>query len=217
MNDKIAGHGLHENLNLLALNFAVEPGLGVRPVLLDGPFGQAQNFGGFRRRHADKETQLDDLGLNRTAGGQPVERVIDRQEMVLVGRHGDFHIFNIYALQAAAVTAGEFAAGVVNEEMAHGLGGGGEEMGAIFEGRVVAADEAQPNLMHQSGGLEGVTCGAVGHLIRRELAQLRINQRQQLIGGLGVAVLDGLKNAGHVAQLRDCSQSTEWQTIQISF
>jgi hypothetical protein len=131
---------------------------------------------------------------------QPVERVVDGQEMVLVGRHGDVHVFNIHALQAAAVTAGEFAAGVVNEEMAHGLGGGGEEMGAIFKGRVFAADQAHPDLMHQGGGLERVTRRAVGHFIRRELAQFRIDQRQQLIGGLRVAVLDGLKNAGHVAQ-----------------
>jgi hypothetical protein len=35
--------------------------------------------------------------------------------------------------------------------MAHGLGGG-EEMGAIFEAWVFAANDAHPNLMHQGSG-----------------------------------------------------------------
>ena len=62
-------------LRLLALNFAVKPGLGVSPVLLDGAFGQAQNFGGIGGSHPEEETQLDDLGLHPTSCGQLVERV----------------------------------------------------------------------------------------------------------------------------------------------
>lgn len=64
---EIAGSCPAESLNLLALNFVVEPGLGVRPVLLDSALGQAKNFGGFGGRHADEEAQLDDLGLDRSA------------------------------------------------------------------------------------------------------------------------------------------------------
>ena len=179
----------------------------MRPVLFDGALRQTQNFGGFGSGHADEETQLDDLGLDRIARGQLVERVVDGQKMVLVGGHGDVHVFEIHPLQAAAVTAGEFAAGVVNEKMPHGLGGGGKEMRAIFEGRVVVPDQAHPDLMHQGSGLEGVARRALGHFIRRQLAQFRIDQRQQLIGGLRVAALDGLKNAGHVAQSTESYQT----------
>ena len=68
-----------------ALNFAVEPRLGVGPVLLDGAFGQAQNFRGFGGGHANKETQLDDPRLDRIARGQLVEGVVDRQKVVLGG------------------------------------------------------------------------------------------------------------------------------------
>ena len=140
------------------------------PILLDGAFGQAKNFGGFRSGHADEETQLDDLGLNGTVRGQPVKRVADGQEMVLVGRQGEVNVFNIHSLQAATVTLGKFAPGVVNQEMAHGFGGGGEEMGAIFKSRVFTANEAQPDFMHQGGRLERVTRRAVRHFIRCELA-----------------------------------------------
>lgn len=154
---KIARHDLLENLNFLALNFAVEPGLGVRPILLDGSFGQTENFGGFRSGHADEEAQLDDLGLDGVVRGQPVERIVDGQEVVFVRGQSDVHVFKIHTLQATAMAAGEFAPGVVNEEMAHGFGGGGEEMGTIIEGWVFAADEAQPDLMNQGGGLQRVT------------------------------------------------------------
>jgi hypothetical protein len=101
------------------------------------------------------------------------------------------------------VTAGEFAAGVVDEEMAHGLGGGGKKVGAIFERRVVPADETKPDFMHQGGGLEGVTGRVVRHFIRRQLAQFCIDQRQQFIGGPGVTALDGFQNAGNIAQTSD--------------
>ena len=83
-----------------------------------------------------------------TVNPSDAARFLDGQEMILIGRHGEVHVFNIHALQAAAMTAGEFAAGVVNKQMAHGLGGGGEEMGAIFKGRIFAADQAHPDLMY---------------------------------------------------------------------
>jgi hypothetical protein len=38
------------------------------------------------------------------------------------------------------------------------------------------------------------------HARRRQLAQLLIDQWQQFIGGLRVALLDGLKYAGNIAQ-----------------
>jgi len=44
-----------------------------------------------------------------------------------------------------------------------------------------------------------VAGGLVGHLQRRELAQLLIDQRQQFIGGMGVALLDAIEDAGHIA------------------
>ena len=54
--------------------------------------------------------------------------------------------------------------------------------------------------MHQRGGLQSLVRRFVGHARRRQLAQLLIDQRKQFIGGPGIAMLDGLKNAGNVAQ-----------------
>jgi hypothetical protein len=99
-----------------------------------------------------------------------------------------------------SVTPGALAAGFFDEDAAHGLGRGGEEMSAIGKLRTVISNQSQPGLMHQRGGLQSLVGRFVGHFRRRQFAQFPIDQRQQFIGGFGVAMFDGLKNAGHVAQ-----------------
>jgi len=69
-----------------------------------------------------------------------------------------------------------------------------------IEFRIGLANQAQPGLMHQRGGLQSVVGRFPCHSGRGELAQFAINQRQQFVGGFGVAMLDGFKNAGNVAQ-----------------
>ena len=54
--------------------------------------------------------------------------------------------------------------------------------------------------MDQRGGLQSLVGGFIGHFRRRQFAQFAIDQQQQFIGGPRVALLDGLKNAGNVAQ-----------------
>ena len=52
--------------------------------------------------------------------------------------------------------------------------------------------------MNESGGLQGLARPFPGHLLRRQLAQFVINQRQELLGGVRVALLDGGKDASNV-------------------
>lgn len=52
--------------------------------------------------------------------------------------------------------------------------------------------------MDQRCRLKRLTCGLVRHLLRRESAQFRIDQRQQLIGGGGIAGVDSAKDLGDV-------------------
>jgi hypothetical protein len=48
----------------------------------------------------------------------------------------------------------------------------------------------------QSGGLKGVSGRFIGQLVRRELAQLFINQWQQLIGCIGIRIADRVRQVG---------------------
>ena len=51
--------------------------------------------------------------------------------------------------------------------------------------------------------MKRLTPSFVSHLVRRHPAQFVINQREQLVGGLRVAVLHGLKDLGDVTHRLD--------------
>ena len=71
-----------------------------------------------------------------------------------------------------------------------------------------ASDQAQVGLVDQGGGLERLARLLLGQPLRRQLAQLVVDQRQQLLGGVRVALLDGRQDAGHVAHRRCTSRGT---------
>jgi hypothetical protein len=59
--------------------------------------------------------------------------------------------------------------------------------------------------MHQSSRLEGVAARFASQFLRGQLAQLRVNQRQQLGGGLGITLMYAFEDARHVAHAADHS------------
>ena len=62
-----------------------------------------------------------------------------------------------------------------------------------------ASDQAQVGLMHQGGGLERLARLLLGQLLRRQAAQLVVDQGQQLLRGGRVVLLDGAQDVGDVA------------------
>ena len=64
---------------------------------------------------------------------------------------------------------------------------------------VLAVDQPQVRLVDQGRGLERLARLLLGQLARRQLAQLVVDQRQELLGGLRVALLDGGEDARDVA------------------
>src|SRR5213592_4752570 len=83
-----------------------------------------------------------------------VERLIHRQQLIIHGGSGHIEGVKIYALVAPAMTFGVFPPGAVDQNAAHRLGGGAEEMFAILERRSLIANQAQPGFVHQRSGLE---------------------------------------------------------------
>ena len=85
---------------------------------------------------------------------------------------------------------------MVDQNAPHGFRRGGEEVAAVVE--VLVADETQVRLVDQGGGVQGVPGILRGHPRGSELPQLVVDQRQQLLGRLAVALLDGREDAGDV-------------------
>jgi hypothetical protein len=183
----------------LALDFAKKPGPGVGPIVVGGARGDAEDFGRFLEGHADEVAQLDQFRFGLALLCEFVERVIHGEQLVVVARGGKFRRLKINALLPASMTQRALAAGVVNQDAAHRLGCRGEEMSAICELRVFLAHQAHPGLMNQCRGLECLTGGFVRHPVRRQFAQLLIDQRKQFVRGVGIALLDGGQDLGNVA------------------
>ncbi len=64
-----------------------------------------------------------------------------------------------------------------DEDAAHRLGGGSEEMAATLPILILGTCQAQPRLMDESRGLKSVSRGFVRHFLRGQPAQLIIDER----------------------------------------
>ncbi len=85
--------------------------------------------------------------------------------------------------------------GVIDQDAAHGLSGRGKEVRAILPALLIGSCQAQPRFVHQRGGLERVTRGFTGHLMGCEPAEFAVNDWEKLLSGVGIAFVEGVKDA----------------------
>ena len=89
---------------------------------------------------------------------------------------------------------------MIDQDAAHRLGGGGEEVAPVAPAVAISrADQAQVRLVDECGSVEGLPRLLVREFRGGEAAQLVVDQRQELRGGVGVALLDGGQDVGDVA------------------
>ena len=114
-------------------------------------------------------------------------------------RRSPAHQVEVDAGPTAAVLAASLAAGVLDQDAPHGLGRRGEEMAAAVPiARASRSDQPQVRLVDQGGGLERLPGLLLRQPLGGQLAQLVVDQRQELLGGLGVALLDRREDASDV-------------------
>ena len=83
---------------------------------------------------------------------------------------------NIHPPSPAALLP-PFAAGVLNQDAPHGLGRGSEEVFAVLPVILPGADQPQVGFVNEGRGLERLARSLLGELLRRELAQLLVDER----------------------------------------
>jgi hypothetical protein len=169
------------------------------PVVVGGAGGDAQGFGSFVEGHADKVTEFYKFSFRLVLERESVQRLIHGEQFIVIAWSRNLDAIEFHALLVAAMSRGASVAGLVNEDSPHGFCCRSEEVRAAIELRIRVADQPEPGFVDERGGLQRLVGGFTGHFRRRQFAQFAIDQRQQFIGGLWVAVLDGLKNARYVA------------------
>ncbi len=152
-----------------------QPGARVGPVTLGRRLRDAERLRRLFDSHADEIAQLDQFRLAPVVGGKAVERLMHGELFVFItaGR-GDLHggVIDVDPLQITPVANRFLTPSVVNNDPAHGLRGDGEEMGLSLPLPAILA---------------GKLCGS-------EAAKFVLNQRQELLSGLGLARLDRIQD-----------------------
>jgi hypothetical protein len=93
--------------------------------------------------------------------------------------------------------AAHFSAGLFDEDAAHRLGGRGKEMSAAIPRLFgIGADQTKIGFVDQRRRLERLPWLLVRQPVSGELPQLVVNQGQQFLGGVRVALFDLTQNPG---------------------
>ena len=100
---------------------------------------------------------------------------------------------------------GLFTAGVIDEDAAQGLSGGGKEVSpAVPVLCLLRVHQSEICLMNERRGLERLAGRLLGQFLRCEPAQLAIHQGQKLLGGVRIALLDGGEDYGDLGHVTEC-------------
>jgi hypothetical protein len=73
-------------------------------------------------------------------------------------------------------------ASVVNEDLTHGLRGGGVKVGAVGPRGLTRAEEFEKGFVDERSGLKGVIAPLGGHRTGRARTELRVNHRHEFAG-----------------------------------
>src|SRR5262249_42880848 len=135
-----------------------QPGTGESPVTLGGRTGDAEYLGRFLEGASREDTEFHDLGLLRMLLFELIQCVVQGQQIdrILARAAGQFRVFN--TVETASPFLRAVAAGVVDEDAAHGLGGRGEEMPAgIPILGLLRVHQTEVSLVDHGGGLKRLT------------------------------------------------------------
>ncbi len=128
-----------------------------------------------------------------------IKRFVQGEQLPVVHAGCEVESIKGHAFHAAAMSLTVFPAGIVNEDAAHGFGGGGKEMCTVFPLRLVIAAEPQPRLVNERGCLQRLARIFTRHFLRGKFAKLFVHERQEFVRRVWIALVHALKNDGEIA------------------
>ena len=177
----------------LAQGSRVEPGPGVGPVPVGRRRGDAEGRGRLVDRQAGEVAELDQLGLACGSSlGQPVQGLVEGQQVVVRSSAASSSgVRGRPALPIAARASARPLARALSTRMRRmASAAAAKKWPRLFQCRAwPAPDQPQVGLVDQGRRLQRLAGLLLGHPRGRQLAQLVVDQRQELLGGVRVALL----------------------------
>src|SRR5262245_60708515 len=196
---------------LFAGELGMQPGPGVSPVAVGGCCGYGQDLGRLRNCQAGEVAKLHELGFEFVHLFEALKHLIEGQQIYRRLGGGDVQLIDVVSFLLAAALAALLGACLIDKDWAHGLGRGSEEMAAIV--KMLVPHETQVRFMHKCRRLQRLSGFLLSKPLARQLAKLVIYQRQKLLCGVRVALLDGGQDAGDFrhGSLEDNGLEIDWQ------
>src|SRR5262249_13380457 len=150
------------------------------------------------------------------------QRLVERHQILARLGRQQFRFFQRLARHPAAVLEAAFAASVLDQDAAHGLGTGSEEVTAVLPvGLCVTAKQAQVGLVDEGGGVQRLSRRFVSQPVGGQPAQVVVDQGQELRRGVRVAGRDGVEKRSEVAHRAISSSAGQqglflWRTLSNS-
>src|SRR5262249_41370404 len=110
----------------------LQPGPGISPLPVSMGPGNGQGLSRFVDGKSSKQAELGHLGRVGILAAQDRQRLVQVEDLIRIGLRDRFGLGEVQSFAFAAVFFGLLAAGVIDEDAAHGLGGGGDEMTAAI-------------------------------------------------------------------------------------
>src|SRR5262245_696653 len=174
-----------------------QPGPDVAPLPVQGARRQAEDFRRLIRRQPAEVAQQHDLRLRGVLFLQLFQGLVDGED-VLRGRLDDgTGLVQLLAPPPAAPHGAGLAPRLLDEDVAHGAGGGEEEVLPRLPGDVALVGQAQVGLVDQGRRLQRLAGRQLGHAGAGQLVQLLVHDGHQVFRRGRVAGLSRLQ------QLRD--------------
>ena len=193
------------------LPFGKQPGPGVSPEPISRSAGHAEAYSGILDGHPGEQPELDHLGRLRVIFGEPGERLIDRDDLIGRGAGNPISLGELDPPSASAVDFGTLVAGIVDQDAAHRLGGGREEMAATVPvPAIFGAHKPQVGLMNQGRGLQRLT----GCLVRQIAALRAFSTRCIPREGVVQRPLGHRSRSSKGFESRDSSRLSTWLVVK---
>jgi len=194
-----AVRAVEKSRKLIIPNRITKPGTGIGPLLASQVDGDPQGGRDLLVAQAGELAELDHPSGKRVFLGQPHKGLVQDKEFVVRVRFSGRLVVKFNAAKAAASLPPRLVTGRFNQDPAHRLGGGGKEMAATVPVLDhVGIDQSDIGLVDQGGGLERVARFLPRQLLTGELAEFLIDQGQELLSRLGLALFDRREDASYV-------------------
>ena len=191
---------------VIAAHLCLQPGFGQPPVAHYCIGGHVEDGRGLSDAQPAKEAQLDDATFPLVEFRECLERVVERDEVLvrLVGH--DESVVEGHVSGLATAFSRVPRARVVDEDTPHHTSSHGEEMRAVLPRDRLPVDKTDIGFIDERRCLQAVSHALPRHAASCDLVQLAMNQRDQSLAGILVAFPPFEKERGDIRRAFSDSQ-----------